>query len=45
MWDWVFPPAALLGWFVVFRWVLPWLGVPTCLSGTCGVPVDRHGQG
>lgn len=22
-------------WFALNRWVLPWLGVPTCMSGSC----------
>lgn len=27
---------ALLGaWFVLNRWVLPRLGIPTCMSGAC----------
>lgn len=26
-------------WFVLNRWILPRLGVPTCLSGGCGLPV------
>ena len=28
--------AVLAGWFVLSRWVLPWFGVPTCMSGNCG---------
>lgn len=35
MYDFVFPLAVLAGWFVLMRWVLPWLGVPTCMSGAC----------
>ena len=31
----------LAGYVVLMRWVLPWLGVPTCMSGTCGTPVHR----
>lgn len=23
-------------WIVLNRWVLPWLGIPTCMSGQCG---------
>ncbi|GAB4128098.1 hypothetical protein [Thermopirellula anaerolimosa] len=22
-------------WFALNRWVLPWLGIPTCMSGSC----------
>jgi len=25
----------LAAWFVLNRWLLPWLGVPTCMSGAC----------
>ena len=28
--------AVLVAWIVLNRWVLPWLGVPTCMSGNCG---------
>jgi hypothetical protein len=36
MWDFFLPPALMFGWFALFRWVLPSLGVSTCLSGMCG---------
>jgi len=26
----------LLAYVVLMKWVLPWLGVPTCMSGACG---------
>ena len=29
--------AFLLAWIVLNRWVLPWFGVPTCMSGACSV--------
>ncbi len=29
MWDWLLPVAVLAGWVVLFRWVLPGMGVPT----------------
>jgi len=29
-------PVLMGAWFALFRWVLPAVGVPTCLSGTCG---------
>ena len=33
--------AAFLGaWFVLSRWVLPALGLPTCMSGQC--PTSIH---
>ncbi len=31
------------GWFVLSRWVLPWLGVPTCMSGSCQAPACATG--
>ena len=27
----------LLIWFALNRWILPWLGVSTCMSGSCAV--------
>ena len=30
----------ILFWFALQRWILPRLGVPTCMSGGCG-PGDR----
>lgn len=27
--------AFLAMWIVLNRWVLPWFGVPTCMSGGC----------
>ena len=27
-------------WIVLNRWILPWLGVPTCMSGGCSA--DTH---
>ena len=27
-------------WFVLNRWVLPWFGVPTCMSCGCAVAND-----
>lgn len=29
----------LVLWFVLNRWVLPWFGVPTCMS--CGCAAER----
>lgn len=37
MWDVLYLPALMFGWFALFRWVLPWFGVATCLSGSCGI--------
>lgn len=32
---------AILGlWIVLNRWVLPAMGVPTCMSGACSIPVS-----
>jgi hypothetical protein len=30
----------LAAWIVLNRWVLPWFGVPTCMSGRC--QIDRR---
>jgi hypothetical protein len=27
----------LAAWIVLSRWVLPWFGVPTCMSGSCSL--------
>lgn len=28
---------AFLGlWIVLNKWILPWMGIPTCMSGGCG---------
>jgi len=40
MWELVMLPMLLFGWFALFRWAMPAIGVPTCLSGTCGSSVD-----
>lgn len=29
--------AVLAAWFVLNRWVLPWCGISTCMSGSCAV--------
>ncbi len=31
----LFALAFLAAWVVLNRWVLPWFGVPTCMSGGC----------
>jgi len=31
----------LLGYVVLMKWLLPWLGVPTCMSGACSVAARR----
>jgi hypothetical protein len=42
--------ALLLGvlavWIVLFRWVLPWFGIGTCMSGQCRLvpPPTRKAQ-
>lgn len=33
----------IAGWIVLSRWVLPWLGVPTCMSGCCQGPACVSG--
>jgi hypothetical protein len=29
MYDWLAPVGVLALWFVLSRWVLPWMGAPT----------------
>jgi len=31
----------LLGYVILMKWLLPWLGVPTCMSGACSVAARR----
>ena len=31
----------LLGYVVLMKWLLPWLGVRTCMSGACNVEPHR----
>jgi hypothetical protein len=33
--DVLFMLGVLAIWFGLSRWVLPWLGIPTCMSGNC----------
>jgi len=33
--EWVGPIVVLGVYVVLMRWVLPGLGIPTCLSGAC----------
>ena len=40
MWDLLLLPALMFVWFALFRWILPWMGMPTCLSGACGTVED-----
>lgn len=40
MWELMMLPILLFGWFALFRWGLPAIGIPTCLSGSCGSSVD-----
>ncbi len=30
------------GYVVLMKWLLPWLGVPTCMSGSCNVATHRN---
>lgn len=33
-----FVTGFLVLWIGLNRWVLPWLGIPTCMSGSCAAP-------
>jgi hypothetical protein len=39
--EWLKPILFLAGWFVLVRWILPALGIPTCMSGSCQIPTDK----
>ena len=43
MWELGILPILLFGWFALFRWALPAIGVPTCLAGSCGSSIDPTG--
>jgi hypothetical protein len=34
----------MLGYVVLMKWLLPWLGIPTCMSGACSVPARRKSE-
>jgi hypothetical protein len=34
--DLLMMATVLIAWFALSRWVLPALGIPTCMSGQCG---------
>jgi len=36
--EWSRPVLFILGYVIVMRWVLPALGIPTCMSGACRIP-------
>ncbi len=38
MYDILFFASLFAGWIVLNMWVLPWFGIPTCMSGACRVP-------
>jgi hypothetical protein len=45
MWDVLILPALIAAWFALFRWVLPALGLPTCLSGSCAAVPHAETRG
>jgi hypothetical protein len=45
MWDLALPLLVMVGWFAIFRWVLPAMGIPTCMSGGCSVPSSHVATG
>ena len=32
----------IAGWIALNAWILPRMGIPTCMSGACRVPRDEH---
>ncbi len=43
--EWLKPILFIVGYVVLMRWVLPALGVPTCMSGACRIPKVRRKPG
>jgi|GEM_PF-1018281 len=41
----LFALSFLAAWLVLNRWVLPWFGVPTCMSGCCAAGTCPSGDG
>lgn len=39
--EFLFFAGFLAFWIVLNRWVLPWFGVATCMSGACGLDPHR----
>ena len=39
--EFLFFAAFLAAWIVLNRWVLPWFGISTCMSGACAVDARR----
>jgi hypothetical protein len=37
MYEFLYFALFLATWIALNRWILPWLGVPTCMSGACAV--------
>ena len=38
MYDMLFFASLIVGWIVLNVWILPLLGIQTCMSGACRVP-------
>jgi len=36
--EWLKPVLFFLGYVVLMRWVLPRLGISTCMAGACRIP-------
>lgn len=43
--EWLKAGLFVVGYVVLMRWILPSLGVSTCMSGRCRVPQDRPSSG
>jgi hypothetical protein len=42
--DLLIPILVVVAYFALMRFVLPALGIPTCMSGSCGMPAARSAQ-
>jgi hypothetical protein len=34
----------VVAWVILMRYILPKMGIPTCMSGMCGLPGDFYKQ-
>ena len=39
--EWLKPVLFVLGYVALMRWLLPALGISTCMSGSCRIPQTR----
>lgn len=42
MYDLLFFVSLFAGWIILNVWILPLLGIPTCMSGACRMPPAKQ---